>query len=154
MSLKQRIQDDMKAALRSGDKTRLGTLRQIKAKFQEREVELRAARGIDYAIEDDEAIAVLTRAAKQRRESIESFRAGNRPDLVAREEAELGIIEGYLPERLGDDELRRLVREAIAESGATGARDLGAVMKAVMPKVRGRADGKEVNRVARELLGG
>ena len=152
MSLKSRIHDDVTAALKSGDRARLGTLRMVKAQLQTREVELRAKHGRDYDLDDDEALAIVARAAKQRRESIASFRDGGRDDLAAGEEAELAIIEEYLPAALDDEELRSIVREAIAESGATSPKEMGAVMKVVMPKVRGRADGKAVNQVVRELL--
>jgi len=154
MSLRQRIADDLRAAMKSAARDRTEVLRMMKARMQEAEVSLRASKGLAYELEDPEAVAVLQTYAKQRREAIESFRQGGRADLVAREEAELAIVQEYLPAQLGGDALRDLVRAAIAEAGATSARDVGRVMKLVMPKVKGVADGKEVNRIATELLGG
>lgn len=152
MTIKQRIGEDMKAALKAGDKHRLGTLRMLRSRMLEAEVALRADRGRDYDLEDDEAIRALSSYAKQRRDSIESFESAGRADLAARERAELGIVQEYLPQQLGEDEIRRLAAQAIAEVNAAGPRDMGAVMKALMPRLQGRADGKLVNRMVRELL--
>lgn len=154
MSIRQRILDDLTAALKSGARQRLDTLRMLKARIQEAEVALRATKGLDYQLSDAETTPVVAAYAKQRRDSIESFRQASRADLAAREEAELAIVQEYLPRQLDADELRRLAREAIAEAGATSAKDTGKVMKLLMPKVKGAADGKEVNRVVGELLGG
>jgi len=153
-TLKQRIEDDIKTAMKAGDKLRLSALRMVKAKMMEAEVALRGKKGRDYQLEDSEAIQCLSTSAKQRRDSIESFRQGKREDLAAAEEAELAIIQEYLPKRMGADEIARIAREAIAATGATSPRDMGAVMKIVMPQVKGAADGKEVNRIISELLGG
>jgi uncharacterized protein YqeY len=152
MSIKQSILDDMKAALKSGDKQRLGVLRMLKAKITDAEVELRAEKGLDYQLDDEAAIQVLTRYAKQRRDSIESFKEVGREDAAAAEEAELAVVQEYLPRQLGPEEVRRIVKETVAEVGATSKRDLGKVMKAVMPKIKGAADGKVVNQLVRELL--
>jgi uncharacterized protein YqeY len=152
MSLKQQILDDLKAAMKAREKVRLDTVRMVKAKMQEREVELRAKHGRDYVLDDAEALTVLSQAAKQRRDSIESFRHGGRDDLADREEAELAIIEGYLPRQLSDEEVREIVGEAIAEAGAATPADMGKVMKIVMPKVKGRADGKMVNQTVKSML--
>lgn len=154
MTLRQRILDDLTAALKSGARQRLDTLRMLKARIQETEVALRATKGLAYELGDTEATQVVSGYAKQRRDSIESFRQAGREDLAAREEAELAIVQEYLPRQLDADELRRLAREAIAEAGATSAKDTGKVMKLLMPKVKGAADGKDVNRVVGELLGG
>jgi uncharacterized protein YqeY len=152
MSLKDRIHDDIKAAMKAGDKRRRDALRLVESQFQSREVDLRGKHGVDYQIEDDEALAVIARAAKQRRESVESYRKGGREDLATGEEAELAIIEEYLPTALGEEELRAVVQEAISEAEATSPRDMGAVMRIVMPKVRGRADGKAVNEMVKSML--
>lgn len=152
MSLKDRITEDMKGALKSGDKVRLGVLRMVRARMQEREVELRSRHGRDYRLDDAEVEAVLSGYAKQRRDSIEGFRQGGREEQAAAEEAELAIVQTYLPEQVAEEEILARVKEAIAETGATSPRDLGEVMKRVMPAMRGRADGKTVNRLARELL--
>ena len=152
MSLKRTIAEDVKTAMKAGERERVSCLRMLQARILEREVELRAERGRGVELDDDEARAVIGSYAKQRRESIESYRAGGREELAAKEEAELAIVTAYLPRQLGETELREIVRAAIAESGATSARDLGNVMKAVMPRVQGLADGKLVNRLVRELL--
>lgn len=153
-SLKQRIEDDIKTAMKAGDKLRLSALRMVKAKMMEAEVALRAKKGRDYQLEDSEALQCFSTSAKQRRDSIDSFRQGGREDLVKAEEAELAIIQEYLPKQLGAEEITRIAREAIVSTGATSPRDMGAVMKIVMPQVKGAADGKEVSRIISELLGG
>ena len=152
MSVKEKIVDDIKTAMKARDQLRLDTLRMVKAKIQEKEVEQRGKKGRDYTLEDEEILQVLTTAAKQRRDSIESFRSGGREELAAKEEKELAIIEEYLPQQLSDEELQRLVKEAAAETGASSPKDMGKVMKAVMPKVKGQADGKRINAVVRALL--
>ena len=139
--------------MKARDTVRLGVVRMLKARMQEAEVEKRAEKGAGYALEDAEALAVISAYAKQRRDSIEAYRQGGREDLAAKEEAELAIIQQYLPAQLSEADVRRLVSEAIAESAASSAKDMGAVMKLVMPKVKGVADGKLVNQIVRELLG-
>ena len=151
-TLKQRIEDDIKTAMKTGDKVRLGALRMVKAKMMEAEVALRGKKGRDYQLEDAEAIQSLSTSAKQRKDSIEAFRQGGREDLVKTEEAELAVIQEYLPKQMTADEVARIAREAIAATGATSPKDMGAVMKIVMPQVKGAADGKEVNRIISELL--
>ena len=154
MPIKQRIVEEMTAAMKSGAKERLGVLRMVKAEMLKAEVNLRGQKGRDYQLEDPEAMQVLMSYAKQRRDSIDSYRQGGREDLAAQEESELAIVLEYLPKQMGADEVRRIVIEAIAESGATSVKDTGAVMKLVMPKVKGAADGKMVNQIVGELLGG
>ena len=153
MSIRERLEADMKEALRAKEPRRLGVIRMLRSKLLEREVELRSDRGRDYRIEDAEALGVIASYAKQRRDSIEGYAKGGRDDLVASEEAELAIVQAYLPQQLSEDEVRRIVDQAVAEAGAASERDLGAVMKLVMPKVKGKADGGMVNRIARERLG-
>ncbi|HEY3176729.1 MAG TPA: GatB/YqeY domain-containing protein [Candidatus Polarisedimenticolia bacterium] len=152
MSIKQRIMDDLTAAMKSGARERLGVLRMIKAKMQEAEVNLRGAKGRDYQLDDAESTQVLVSYAKQRRDSIDSFRKAGREDLATREESELAIVKEYMPVQMSEDEVRRIVREAIAQCGATSPKEMGAVMKLVMPKVKGAADGKMVNQIVNELL--
>jgi len=152
VTLKQRLMDDVKVAMKGGDKTRVTCLRMVRSKILEQEVALRADKGKDYELDDDEATQVLSGYAKQRRDSIDSYRQGGREDLAAREEAELKIIEEYLPKQLSEDELREIVIQAVAESGASSPREMGKVMKIVMPRVRGAADGKLVNRIVQEIL--
>ena len=154
MPIKQRIVDDLTAAMKSGAKERLGVLRMVKAEMLKAEVNLRGQKGRDYQLEDPEATQVLMSYAKQRRDSIDSYKQGGRADLAAQEEAELAIVMEYLPKQMGADEVRRIVSEAIAAAGATSAKDTGAVMKLVMPKLKGAADGKLVNQIVSEMLKG
>jgi uncharacterized protein YqeY len=153
MSIKQRLEDDLKQSMKSRDTTRVSCLRMLKARLLEREVALRAKQGRDHQITDEEGLEVIAAYAKQRRDSIDSYRQGGREELVAQEEKELAIVSEFLPQPLSEDELKELVREAIAESGATSAREMGQVMKRVMARTKGRADGKLVNRLVRDLLG-
>ncbi len=152
MTIKQRLMDDLKGAMKSGDKMRVGCLRMLRAKILEHEVALRPKKGADYELDDEEAIQVLTTYAKQRRDSIESYREGGRDDLVAKEQAELVIIQDYLPEQLSADQVREIVHEAIDQSGATSPKQMGQVIKLVMARLKGSADGKLVSRLVRELL--
>jgi uncharacterized protein YqeY len=146
VSLRDRIQTDVTAAMRSGDALR-------------RDV-LRMAQNAIYAVEkkdrrelsDDEVVGVLTREVKTRRESVEAFRKGGRDDLAAKEEAEIAVLQGYLPEQLDDAAIQSLVDEAIAATGATSARDLGKVMGWLSPKTRGRADGRRVSELVARAL--
>lgn len=151
-TLKQRIEDDIRTAMKANDKLRLGALRMVKAKMMEAEVALRGKKGRDYQLEDAEAIQCLSTSAKQRKDSIEAFRQGGREDLAKTEEAELAVIQQYLPQQMSAQDIARIAREAIASVGATSQKDMGAVMKIVMPQVKGAADGKEVNRIISELL--
>lgn len=152
MTLKQRIEAELKDAMRAKDQLRVSTLRMLRAKILEQEVALRARRGREYQLDDTEVLEVLSSYAKQRRQSIESYRRGGREDLARREEEELAIVESYLPQPLTEDEIEQIVRRVIAETGATGLGDLGRVMKTVMPEVKGRAEGKVVNEIARRSL--
>jgi uncharacterized protein YqeY len=152
MSFRQRIEDDLKTALKAGEKQRLGVLRMIKAKVQEKQVELRGKQGADATLSDDDVMNVVSAYAKQRRDSIESYEQGGREDLAAAERAELQIVSAYLPQQLGEDEVAAIVDAAVAESGAREPKDMGAVMKLVMPQVKGRADGKLVNRIVQSRL--
>lgn len=153
MSVTQRIAADLRSAMKSGDKTRLGVLRMLKARMLEAEVHLRGEKGRDYELADAEAEEAIASYAKQRRDSIESFRLAGRADLAAREEAELAVVLEYLPKQLSAEEVRQLVRAVVAECGASGPKDLGTVMKLLMPRVKGAADGKLVSQIVREVLG-
>ena len=150
--MKKRIVDDLKAAMKARDQLRLDTLRMVKAKIQEKEIELRTKKGKDHVLEDEDILQVLISSAKQRRDSIESFRSGGREELAAKEEAELAFIQEYLPQQLSDEDLERSVQEAVEETGAASPKDMGKVMKAVMTKVKGQADGKRINAMVRKLL--
>jgi len=146
VTLASRLQEDMTAAIRGHDELRRDTLRMvIAAAYNEAK---RARRDLT----DDEVVQVLTHEVKTRNESVEAYTAAGRPDSAAKEQAEIAIIRAYLPEQLATAELERMVREAVDESGATSAREMGKVMAVLMPKVRGRADGKQVSAlVAQEL---
>jgi hypothetical protein len=154
MTLKERILADLTAAMKARDALRLGVARMLKAKLQEAEVELRGTRGPAAALSEEETQAVIGAWAKQRRDAIEAFRRGGREDLATKEEAELAVAREYLPAALPEDELRRIIREAVAQSGASSPRDVGAVMKLVLPKVKGAADGRLVNQLVLEVLSG
>lgn len=152
--IKQKLMDDLKVSMKAGDKLRTGCLRMLRSKVLEREVALRPKKGADYELDDDEALQVISTYAKQRKDSIEAYRNGGREELAAQEEAELKIIEEYLPAQMSADDLAPIVEEIIAECGATSAKDMGQVMKLVMARVRGSADGKAVNQIVRQKLGG
>jgi uncharacterized protein YqeY len=149
MTLVKRIADDITGAMRNREQARLKPLRMAKAALMNREVE--KGRALDEA----EAQQVVSQLIKQRRDSIEQFTAGGRPELADAERAEIEVLQAYLPPPLDPLELERAVDEAIAETGAAGPKDMGKVMKAVMPKLAGRAaDGKAVNELVRRRLGG
>jgi uncharacterized protein YqeY len=134
MGLRERIQDDMKSALRAGEKERLATVRLILAAIKQREVDER------ITLEDAQVLAVLDKMGKQRRESIVQFESGARTDLAAKEAAELAIINSYLPAPLSDAELDGLINDAIAQTGATSVKDMGKVMAQIKAQAQGRAD--------------
>ncbi|MDE2845327.1 MAG: GatB/YqeY domain-containing protein [Gemmatimonadota bacterium] len=148
MALKERLTDDMKSALRNRETVRLGLVRMIRAQIKNREI----AKGSELV--DEEAVEVVTSLIKSRKEALEFAVKGDRQDLVAQAEEELQILASYLPEQLSEEEIRSVVREAIERSGAAGPGDLGRVMGAVMPRVKGRADGRLVNTIVRECLAG
>ncbi|MGR8934079.1 MAG: GatB/YqeY domain-containing protein [Gammaproteobacteria bacterium] len=132
--LKERIKDAMKASMKSGDKSRLAAIRLIMAAIKQREVDER------IELDDSQVIEVLDKMLKQRRESIKQYRAAARDDLAEAEEAEIGVIQDFLPQALEDAEIDRLVAEAIAEVGAGSVKDMGKVMAVLKPKMQGRAD--------------
>ena len=134
MSLKERITEDMKTAMRSGDKERLGQIRMLQAAIKQREVDER------ITLDDTQVMAVLEKMIKQRREAIAQFEAGGRADLAAKEAAEIALLQTYLPEPLSAAELEALVAAAIAETGATTVKDMGKVMGLVKGRAAGRAD--------------
>lgn len=147
MSLSERLEAAMRDAMRARDEQRTQTLRMAMAAAHNLKIERRRD------LTDDEVVDVLTKQVKQRRESIEMYRAGGREDRAAAEEAEAAILAEYLPEQLGTAEVERLAREAIAETGASSPADLGRVMGRLAPQTRGRADGRMVSEVVRRLLG-
>ena len=146
MSLRDRLHDDMIAAMRSGDVLRRDTLRMAWSNVY-------ALEKRDHAqLSDDATLAVLAREVKTRRESVEAYRKGNREDLAAKEEAEIGIIGVYLPQPLAEQELHALIADAIAATGAASVRDLGRVMGRLAGPTRGRADGKHVSGLVAQAL--
>ena len=145
-SLKQRIDQDTKEALKKKDSLKLNVLRMLKSEIKYKEIELGSE------LSDDGVISVLSSSVKKRKDSIQQFEKGGRDDLVAREKAELEVILNYLPEQLTDEELSQIINHAIKEINATGSSDLGKVMKQIMPEVRGRADGKRVNQLVSSQL--
>jgi uncharacterized protein YqeY len=144
----EKFQEDLKEALRKGDTTRRDTIRLILSALNYSQI----AKGAP--LEEGDILAVLQKEATRRRESIEAFSKGNRPDLVAREKAELQVIIGYLPPGLTREEIAQAARQAIADSGAKGPRDMGKVMGRLMSQLKGRAEGQEVNAIVQELLSG
>jgi len=146
MTLKERITEDMKSAMRAGEKERLGTIRLALAAIKQREVDER------ITLDDGQVLAVLEKMIKQRKEAITQFQAGGRADLVAKESAEVSILDAYLPARMSDAELDALIAGAIASSGATSARDMGRVMALVKSQAQGRADMGAVSARVKEKL--
>jgi len=148
MSLTEEIGEQLKQAMRDKDQVALAALRSIKSALQYKQVEPGAKELDDAAV-----IQVIQKEVKKRKDSIEQFRQGNREDLAAAEIAQLAIIEKFVPQEMSDEEIAELAKAAIAELGASTKKEMGAVMKALMPKVAGRADGKRVNQIVGSLLG-
>ena len=145
--LKQRIQDDMKAAMKAGDKRSLGVVRLILAAIKQREVDER------IELDDTQVLAVLDKMVKQRRDSIRQYGDAGRDDLVAVEAAEIEVIQEFLPSALSEEEIGAIIEAAIAETGAESMRDMGKVMGIVKPKVQGRADVGQVSGLVKQKLG-
>ena len=148
MSLKDKLTADMKDAMKARDagKLRLSVIRLVRGAIRQQEIDGQKE------LSDEDVLGVSSKEVKQRRDSIEDFQKGGRDDLVAEAEAEIAVLMEYLPQQLSEDEVRSLVKEAIAVSGAASPKDMGKVMKELMPKVKGRADGKLVNGIVKELL--
>jgi uncharacterized protein YqeY len=146
--LQDKVADDLRQAQKSGDKARVTVLRLVKAGVKNAEI----AKGAP--MDDDGVIDVITREAKQHRESITEFTKGNRQDLVAKEEAELATLMEYLPKQMSREEVVAVVRQVIEQVGAAGPGDKGKVMSQLMPQLKGRADGREANDIVTELLTG
>jgi len=148
VSLKERITDDMKAAMRAGEKERLGVIRMITSAIKQREVDER------IVLDDAQVLVVLKKMIKQRKESIAQFQAGNRQDLVDKESAEITLLQTYMPSRLSDAELDALIAEAVAATGAASIKDMGKVMGVIKAKAQGRADMAAVGAKIKAKLGG
>ena len=146
MSLRNRLDAELKAAMRSNDATRRDALRMVLADVQKAEKEGR------HTLADEEMLGVLAKELKTRHESVDTFKAGGRPDLVAKEEAAIAVVSEFMPQPLSEPELRTLVEQAIAETGAASPREMGKVMGWLSPKTRGRADGRIVSQLVTQLL--
>lgn len=147
MTIQEQLSDDLKTAMKAQDALTKDTVRLIRAAMKNAEIEK------GDALDDAGALDVLARMAKQYRDSITTYRDNGREDLAVREEAELTVVARYLPEQLGEDEVRALAEQAVAELGASGRQDRGKVMGKLMPQLKGKADGAVVNRIVGELLG-
>ena len=162
MNLKEKINQDYKEAFKAKEEKKVAVLRLLNAAIKNRELEKRTKLSksmTDIAelekqsqLTDEEVSAVLNSEVKRRRDSIEQYQQGGRPELAAQEEAELKILSVYLPEQMGEEELRQIVADSIKESGAAGAADLGKVMKVLMPRVKGKANGGLVSKIVKEEL--
>ena len=149
-SLSQQIVSDIKDAMKARDQAKLTVLRSLKTAIQHATIE---KHGADGTLDDAEATAIVRKAIKQRQDSIASFKEAGRDELAANEEAEAAILETYLPAALGEDEVKKLVTDAIAEVGATSKKEMGQVMKVLQEKVAGRADNKTLSKLVMESLG-
>ena len=148
MTLKQRLTDDMKAAMKSGDKDSLGVIRLVNAAIKQREVDER------IQLEDAAVLAVLEKMVKQRKDSVSQYEAAQREDLAAIERAEIAVIEGYLPAKLGEAEILAAIDAAIADTGATGPADMGKLMGVLKPRLAGQADMGRVSALVKKKLAG
>jgi uncharacterized protein len=148
MSLKARITEDMKSAMRAGEKDRLSCIRMLQAGIKQREVDER------ISLDDAQVLAVIDKMIKQRKESVAQFQAGNRADLVAKESAEIALLSAYLPAQLDGAELDAMIRDAIAATSAASMKDMGKVMGVLKPKVQGRTDMAALSARIKSALGG
>jgi hypothetical protein len=148
MALKDQLDQDLKSAMREKAQLRLDTIRMLKSAIKYREIELMRP------LDDAGVLGVVAGEIKRRRDSVEQYRAGNRPDLADKEEAEIVVLQGYLPQQLTEAEVRARVEEAVRKVGAQGPKDMGAVMKALLPEVQGRAEGKLVSELVKARLSG
>jgi len=146
-AIKNKLNDDLKQAMKSGDRLKCSTIRQLSAAIHNAEI---AKKG---PLEEDDLLGIIAKEVRQHKESIEAFKQGNRTDLAEKEEAELAILNEYLPAQIGRDEIVAAARKVIEETGACGPRDKGKVMSQLMPQLKGKADGREINSVVSELLG-
>lgn len=146
MNLAERLNEDMKQAMKDGNKSRLSTIRLVRAAIKNQEIELRRP------LDDNETILVVSRELKQRRESLLEYKNAGREDLVSNVSAEIEIISEYLPRQLDEEEIKAIVVQTMQETGASSKADMGKLMGALMPKVKGLADGKVVNGIVQQLL--
>ena len=148
MTMKSRLEDDLKQAMRSRDTVRRDVIRYLRSEIRNQEIR------VQEELDDDGVVQVLSRQAQQRRDSIEAFEGAGRNDLVEKEQAELAIIMEYMPQQMTRDEIASLVQQVVTDVGATGPGDMGKVMSQIMPQVRGRAEGREVSSIVMETLRG
>ncbi len=153
MSLKSRLMDDVKTAMKSGEKDRLQTLRLMQAAIKQVEIDSRSEANARPELDDVQVLAVLEKMLKQRRDSIQQFEAASRQDLADKEKSEVAIIDTYMPTRLSETEVEEMIRESIAESGATSGRDMGKVIALVKVKAAGRADMQTLSARVKAALG-
>jgi uncharacterized protein len=146
---KGQLQQELKEAMLAKDTVKTSTLRMLLSAINYAEIQ---KGGAGYEATDEDILAVIQKEAKQRRDSIEAFESGGRQEMAEKEKQELTILQGYLPEQMGEEEITKLVEEAISQTGASGMQDIGKVMGALMPKVKGKADGGVVNKIVREKL--
>ncbi len=146
MSLEERLLEEMKQAMKANDKLRLSTIRMIRSALKNKEIELRKK------LEDEEASKVIQAMVRKGEESVEQFQQGGRTDLVEKEKKEIEILKSFLPQPLSQEELLRIIEESIQETQAASSKDIGKVMKSVMPKIAGKADGKLINQLVKEKL--
>ena len=148
MSLKEQLTEDMKTAMKAKaeGKQRLAVIRMVRSAIRQAEIDGKTE------LDDAGVVSIISKEVKSRRDSIEEFRKGGREDLVEQNEAEIAVLMPYLPKQLSEDEIRELVKAAVAQTGASSQKDMGKVMGALMPKVKGRADGKLVNTIVREAF--
>ncbi len=146
MNLEEKIAEEMKQALKTGDKARLSTIRMIRSSLKNKEIELRRK------LEDEDVIKVIQGMVRKGEESLEQFQSGGRKDLVEKEQTEIEILKSFLPQPLSQEEMIKVIDETIRETQASSLKDLGKVMKAIMPKLGGKADGKIINQLVKERL--
>ena len=147
MTLREKINEDMKTAMRARDSEKLGAIRLLQAALKQKEVDERVE------LTDGLVLTIIEKMLKQRRDSIEQYTAGNRPDLVAKEQFEVGVLSAYMPQQLSDVEIEKILDDVIVETGATSAKDMGKVMNALRPKVAGRADMGKLSGIVKSRLG-
>ena len=146
MSLEERLIEEMKGAMKSGDKLRLSTIRMIRSALKNKEIEVRKK------LEDEEVVKVIQAMVRKGEESVEQFQTGGRTDLVEKEKKEIEILKSFLPQPLSQDQILKIIDQSIQETQASSLKDIGKVMKSVMPKIGGKADGKLINQLVKERL--
>ena len=146
MHLKERLIEDMKDSMKKGEQVKLSAIRMVRAGIKNKEIE------IGRELKDEDVVGVISSAIKQRKDSYAQFLNANRMDLAEKEKKEIEVLSIYLPEQMGEDEIKKRISEIISETGANTSKDIGKVMKILMPELKGKADGNLVNKIAREML--